>query len=77
MPFPELYPGRKSCKNDLTLDLTELTYKYHLRSDSGSNGPVAKESSPLFGRWPILVFPSLQHSGASIQPVRAAISSWQ
>jgi hypothetical protein len=29
---------------------------YHLRSQSGSNGPIAKEESPLLGWRPILIF---------------------
>ena len=30
----------------------------HLRSDSGSNGLAAKDSSPLLGNRPILIFES-------------------
>src|SRR5258708_9429345 len=30
--------------------------RYHLRSQSGSNGPIAKETSPLLGWRPILNF---------------------
>src|ERR1700754_4296058 len=34
----------KDCKQCLTSALAGLAYKYHLRSNSGSNGPIAKES---------------------------------
>src|SRR5271157_1200224 len=39
----------------LTMEAEGLRYKYHLRSQSGSNGPIAKEESPLLGWRPILV----------------------
>src|SRR3954465_11029482 len=32
----------------------------HLRSDSGSNGLTAKESSPLLGNRPILIFSAMR-----------------
>ncbi len=39
----------------IVLDISTggVTIKYHLRSISGSNGPGAKDSSPLFGIGPI------------------------
>ena len=40
----------------LTSRLEGLRWKYHLRSQSGSNGPIAKETSPLLGWRPILSF---------------------
>jgi hypothetical protein len=42
------------------------TIKYHLRSVSGSSGPIAKETSPLLGWRPILVLG---------QPLHAAVVS--
>jgi hypothetical protein len=41
----------------LTIALQGLRCRYHLRSLSGSNGPIAKETSPLLGWRPILIFP--------------------
>jgi hypothetical protein len=40
----------------LTTEPEGLRWKYHLRSQSGSNGPIAKETSPLLGWRPILSF---------------------
>ncbi len=43
-------------KFSLTKAAGGLRWKYHLRSFSGSNGPIAKETSPLLGWRPILFF---------------------
>src|SRR5664279_869940 len=52
----------KSCNSKKISELSTIlldistggaTIKYHLRSVSGSNGPEAKESSPLLGIGPI------------------------
>ena len=39
----------------LTIVWQGLRWRYHLRSLSGSNGPIAKETSPLLGWRPILI----------------------
>jgi hypothetical protein len=39
----------------LTIDSPGLPLKYHLRSVSGSSGPIAKETSPLLGWRPIFI----------------------
>jgi len=55
-------------RDHLTFDRRGLTLSYHLRSDSGSNGLVAKKSSPLLGSWPILIFtPTKKGHGISRQ----------
>jgi len=38
----------------LTIEFEGLPCRYHLRSASGSSGPIAKEKSPLLGWRPIL-----------------------
>ena len=40
----------------LDISTARFTIRYHLRSDSGSNGSGVKESSPLLGIGPILIF---------------------
>jgi hypothetical protein len=45
--------------SSLTIDPPGLAWNYHLRSQSGSNGPIAKEESPLLGWRPILIFPGI------------------
>ena len=60
----------------LVLDISTagVTIEYHLRSVSGSSGPEAKESSPLFGIGPIL-FVSLSIRGGWIfLPVECRIA---
>jgi hypothetical protein len=39
----------------LTIESEGLRWLYHLRSASGSSGPIAKEKSPLLGWRPILI----------------------
>src|SRR6266446_6098254 len=39
----------------LTIEFEGLPCRYHLRSASGSSGPIAKEKSPLLGWRPILI----------------------
>jgi hypothetical protein len=53
--------GDESCS--LTFASGGLRCRYHLRSQSGSNGPIAKEESPLLGWRPILSFRFIPATG--------------
>ncbi len=66
------YNSKKiSSLTGLVLDISTggVTIKYHLRSVSGSSGPEAKESSPLFGIGPILFAPVSARLDLRNQPV--------
>src|SRR5581483_11586146 len=58
----------------LTLGLGGLTWSYHLRSNSGSNGPEAKESHRFLASGPFKFFqknrPSLYHVGLELPQQR-------
>src|SRR5580698_7043109 len=82
--FPQIEAIAGSGRCSLTIEAEGLRCKYHLRSQSGSSGPIAKEESPLLGWRPILVSPNrcgfahrfhvatsfLQKSAARIPPAR-------
>ena len=61
----------------LTIESEGLRWLYHLRSASGSSGPIAKEKSPLLGWRPILILGAFLTLFSATSPLSASNPSRQ
>jgi hypothetical protein len=61
----------------LTIEFEGLPCRYHLRSASGSSGPIAKEKSPLLGWRPILILGAFLTLLSATSPLSASNPSRQ